>query len=98
MRPPVTMRMVCQTALRRKRNIGPVGPTSNHQQGWWFVTSGVKAFLYEVEYDILVFYRCGMSVTEETVYEMTESLYEDMYGNLPWYPDLAKVYRNGKGN
>ena len=62
------------------------------------INSGVKAFLYEVEYDILVFYRCGMSVTEETVYEMTESLYEDMYGNLPWYPDLAKVYRNGKGN
>ncbi len=30
--------MVCRTAFRRKRNIGPVGPTSNHQQGWWFVT------------------------------------------------------------
>ena len=30
--------MVCQTAFRRKSNIGPVGPTANHQQGWWFVT------------------------------------------------------------
>jgi len=26
--------------IRRKRNIGPVWPTSNHQQGWWFVTLG----------------------------------------------------------
>ena len=30
--------MVCRTAFRRKSNIGPVGPTANHQQGWWFVT------------------------------------------------------------
>ena len=30
--------MVCQTAFRRESNIGPVGPTANHQQGWWFVT------------------------------------------------------------
>ena len=29
-----------QTAFRRKSNIGPVEPTANHQQGWWFVTFG----------------------------------------------------------
>ncbi|MEZ3477019.1 MAG: hypothetical protein K1W08_00225, partial [Lachnospiraceae bacterium] len=27
--------------FRRKSNIGPVGPTANHQQGWWFVTLGL---------------------------------------------------------
>lgn len=30
--------VVYRTAFRRKSNIGPVGPTANHQQGWWFVT------------------------------------------------------------
>ena len=40
-RSPVKKAMVCQTAFRRNSNIDPVGPTSNHQQGCWFVTGYV---------------------------------------------------------
>jgi len=40
--------MVYQTAFRRNSKDGPVGPTLNHQQGWWLVIYKLQKKLYKL--------------------------------------------------
>jgi len=56
------------------------------------VNTGVAARLYGVDYDILAVCRRGNSLGEEEAYRLIGYMYNEMYGNLPWYPEKAGVW------
>jgi len=65
--------MVYRTAFRRKSNIGPVGPTANHQQGWWFVTCK-KIAEYEYNADNTIKLLKNGSLYTEYAYDADKNL------------------------
>lgn len=53
--------------------------------------SGVQAYLYGVNYDIIVFQAEGVDLDDHEIFAVTDYLYREMYP-LSWFPRLAKVY------
>jgi len=57
--------------------------------------SCVQAYLYGVDYDIIVFLTAGEDMDDHEIFAVTDYLYRKMYP-LSWFPRLAKVYAPDK--